>query len=93
MYKNNIKVALTIDFEDYNYNFSRDYIGDDPEFNEEELKKQYWILRESFDTLGAKATFFIVSKIIKLLGNNIINDIKIITILVVIATNILIYRV
>ena len=39
MYKNKIKVALTIDFEDYNYNFSRDYIGDYPEFNEEELKK------------------------------------------------------
>ena len=76
MYKNKIKIALTIDFEDYNYNFSRDYISDNPEFNEEELKKQYWILRESFDALGANATFFIVSKMIKLIGNNIINDIK-----------------
>ena len=58
MYKNKIKIALTIDFEDYNYNFSRDYISDNPEFNEEELKKQYWILRESFDALEQMQPFY-----------------------------------
>ena len=74
--KKKIKVALTIDFEDYNYNFNRDYNNGQPFYEISEVERQYWKLKNIFVKLNAKATFFLVSKVTSMLSKNILTDLK-----------------
>ena len=71
MLKKKIKVALTVDFEDYNYNFKRYYNNLKPSYEIDEVERQYWQLNNIFLNLNAKATFFLVSKVASLLSKKI----------------------
>ena len=75
LYQSNKKIYLTIDFEDYRYNFLRDFSGSKQYFIDE-VEKQYWILKNILSEINAKAMFYIVGEVAKMLSNEVVNDIN-----------------
>ena len=76
--KNNRKknIHLTIDFEDYRYNFNRDYNRSDSSYNRAEINKQYWLMTDELKKFSCGATFFLVAEVAKILNKDIVSDLK-----------------
>ena len=68
-------IYLTVDFEDYRYNFSRDFISK-KQYYVDEVEKQYWIIKKIFNKINAKALFYIVGEVADKLSKDVVEDIK-----------------
>ena len=68
-------IYLTVDFEDYRYNFSRDFLSI-KKYYIDEVERQYWILRNIFKKINAKALFYIVGEVAEKLSEDLVNDIN-----------------
>ena len=73
--KNKKEIYLTVDFEDYRYNFSRDFMSI-KKYYIEEVEKQYWILSNILKKINAKALFYIVGEVAEKLSKDLVNDIN-----------------
>ncbi len=78
LFKNNNKknIHLTIDFEDYRYNFNRDYNQSVSSYNIHEIYNQYWLMTDELKKFSSGATFFLVAEVAKILDKDIISDLK-----------------
>tara|TARA_B100001059_G_scaffold56775_1_gene51839 strand:+ start:18864 stop:19700 length:837 start_codon:yes stop_codon:yes gene_type:complete len=68
-------IFLTVDFEDYRYNFTRDYLNQ-KKYYIEEVEKQYWLLSNILKKINARALFYLVGEVANKISNDLIKDIK-----------------